>query len=73
MTSRSFQLVSELGFTFKLNRHEEMMSTTCELPFESLALDGSNYDSWSSNFLHTLKDIGPIAESIIVASILPKD
>ena len=49
------------------------MSTICEVPFEPLALDGSNYDSWSSNFPHTLKDIGPIAESIVVTSILPKD
>ena len=49
------------------------MSTTCEVPFEPLALDGSNYTSWSSNFLHTLKDMGPLAESIVVASIIPKD
>jgi hypothetical protein len=49
------------------------MSTTCEVPFEPLALDGSNYSSWCSNVLIALKVLGPTAESIIVASILPKD
>jgi hypothetical protein len=49
------------------------MSTTCEVPFEPLALDGSNYSSWHSNVLITLKVLGPTAEGIMVASILPKD
>jgi hypothetical protein len=49
------------------------MSTTCEVPFEPLALDGSNYSSWCSNILLALKVLGPTAESIMVASILPKD
>jgi hypothetical protein len=49
------------------------MSTTCEVPFEPLALDGSNYSSWCSNVLIALKVLGPTAESIMVASILPKD
>jgi hypothetical protein len=49
------------------------MSTTCEVPFEPLALDGSNYSSWFSNVLIALKVLGPTAESIMVASILPKD
>jgi hypothetical protein len=49
------------------------MSTTCEVPFEPLALDGSNYCSWCSNVLIALKVLGPITEGIMVASILPKD
>jgi hypothetical protein len=49
------------------------MSTTCEVPFEPLALDGSNYSSWCSNVLIALKVLGPTAERIMVASILPKD
>jgi hypothetical protein len=31
------------------------MSTTREVPFEPLALDGSNYSSWHSNVLIALK------------------
>jgi hypothetical protein len=49
------------------------MSTTCEVPFEPLDLDGSNYSSWCSNVHIPLKVLGPTAESIMVASILPKD
>jgi hypothetical protein len=49
------------------------MSTICEVPFEPLALDGSNYSSWCSNVLIALKVLGPTTESIMVASILPKD
>jgi hypothetical protein len=49
------------------------MSTTCEVPFEPLALDGSNYSSWRSNVLIALKVLGPTAEGIMVASILPED
>jgi hypothetical protein len=49
------------------------MSTTCEVPFEPLALDGSNYSSWCSNILTALKILCPTAESIMVASIFPKD
>jgi hypothetical protein len=48
------------------------MSTTCEVPFEPLAIDGSNYSSWHSNVLIALKVLGPTAEGIMVASILPK-
>jgi hypothetical protein len=44
-----------------------------EVPFEPLALDGSNYSSWRSNVLIALKVLGPTAEGIMVASILPKD
>jgi hypothetical protein len=49
------------------------MLTTCEVPFEPLALDGSNYSSWCPNVLIALKVLGPTAESIMVVSILPKD
>jgi hypothetical protein len=49
------------------------MSTTCEVLFQPLALDGSNYSSWRSNVLIALKVLGPTAEGIMVASILPKD
>jgi hypothetical protein len=35
------------------------MSTTCEVPFEPLAFDGSNYSSWCSNVLIALKVLGP--------------
>jgi hypothetical protein len=46
------------------------MSTTREVPFEPLALDGSNYSSWRSNVLIALKVLSPTAEGIMVASIL---
>jgi hypothetical protein len=49
------------------------MSTTCEVPFEPLDLDGSNYSSWRSNVLIALKVLGPTVEGIMVASILPED
>jgi hypothetical protein len=49
------------------------MSTTCEVPFEPLALDGSNYSSWCSNVLIALNILDPTAKRIMVASILPKD
>jgi hypothetical protein len=49
------------------------MSRTSEVPFEPLALDGSNYSSWRSNVLIALKVLDPTAERIMVASILPKD
>jgi hypothetical protein len=49
------------------------MSTTCEVLFEPLALDVSNYSSWRSNVLISLKVLSPTAEVIMVASILPKD
>jgi hypothetical protein len=49
------------------------MSTTCEVPFEPLALDGSNYSSWCSNVIIALNVLGSNAEGIMVASILPGD
>jgi hypothetical protein len=48
------------------------MSTTYEVPFEPLAFDGSNYSSRHSNVLIALKVLGPTAEGIMVASILPE-
>jgi hypothetical protein len=47
------------------------MSTTREVPFEPLALDGSNYASWSIHVLDCIKTMGPLTNKIIVASILP--
>jgi hypothetical protein len=49
------------------------MSTTCEVAFEPLAFDGSNYSSWHSNVLIAPKVLGPTVEGIMVASILPED
>ena len=47
------------------------MSTTCEVPFEPLALDGSNYASWSAHVLNVFRTISPLAEQVVVVSILP--
>jgi hypothetical protein len=49
------------------------MLITCEVSFEPLTLDGSNYSSWRSNVLVALKILGPTGEGIMVASILPED
>jgi hypothetical protein len=49
------------------------MLTTCEVPFEPLALDDSNYYSWCSNVLIALKVLRSNAEGFMVASILPED
>ena len=49
------------------------MSTTCEVPFEPLSLDGSNYSSWSAHILNVLKTMGPSFEQIVEESILPND
>jgi hypothetical protein len=51
----------------------ELNPTTCEVPFEPLALDGSNCSSWRSNVLIALKVLGPTTKGIMVASILPED
>jgi hypothetical protein len=47
------------------------MLTIREVPFEPLALDGSNYASWSIHVLNCIRTIGPLAEKNVVASILP--
>ena len=49
------------------------MSTTCEVPFEPLSLDGSNYSSWSAHILNVLRTMCPSFERIVVSSILPDD
>jgi len=48
------------------------MSTSCEVKFERLVSDGSNYSSWSAHVLNVLRTWGPSFESVVVASILPK-
>ena len=47
------------------------MSTTCEVPLGPLALDGSNYASWSAHVLNEIRTMGPNHELFVVASILP--
>ena len=49
------------------------MSTTCEVPFEPLSLDGSNYSSWSAHILNVLRTMGHSFERIVQSSILPDD
>ena len=49
------------------------MSTTCEVPFEPLALDGSNYSAWSAHILNVLRTMGVYFEWIVESSILPDD
>ena len=49
------------------------MSTTCEVPLEPLALDGSNYTSWSAHILNVLRTMGVYFERIVESSILPDD
>jgi len=48
-----------------------MMSTSYEVPFEPLVSDGSNYASWSIHVCKHLRKLGPLAERVVVASILP--
>ena len=49
------------------------MSTTYEVLFEPLSLDGSNYSSWSAHILNVLRTMGPSFEQIVEESILPND
>jgi len=63
--------VSKPNFTSKLNRREETMSTSYEVPIEPLVSDGSNYAFWSINVQNHLRNLGPLAERVVVASILP--
>ena len=49
------------------------MSTTCEVPFEPLSLDGSNYSSLSAHIINVLRTMGPSFEQIVDESILPND
>ena len=47
------------------------MSTTCEVSLGPLAIDGSNYSSWSAHVLNEIRTMGPNHELFVVASILP--
>ncbi|KAG2642766.1 hypothetical protein PVAP13_2KG243900, partial [Panicum virgatum] len=47
------------------------MSTSYEVPIEPFVSDGSNYAFWSINVQNHLRNLGPLAERVIVASILP--
>ena len=49
------------------------MSTLCEVSFEPLQCDGSNYYSWSAHVLNALRALGPSYEQVVEISILPKD
>ena len=48
------------------------MSTSCEVKFERLVSDGSNYSSWLAHVLNVLRTWGPSFERVVIASILPK-
>ena len=49
------------------------MSTFCEVLFEPLGMNGSNYISWSAHIRNVLRTMGPSFEQAIKTSILPKD
>jgi hypothetical protein len=49
------------------------MSNSCEVSFEPLRFDGSNYDSWSAHVLHVLHIWGSPFERVVEDSILPED
>ena len=49
------------------------MSTFCEVSFEPLQCDGSNYYSWPAHILNVLRALGPSYEQVVEISILPKD
>ena len=49
------------------------MSTQCEVPFEPLRCNGSNYPSWSAHVLNVLRTMGPSFERVVKASVLPND
>ena len=48
------------------------MSTFCEVPFEPLGMNGSNYISWSAHIHNVLRNMGSSFEQAIKTSILPK-
>src|SRR6185312_3614723 len=50
-----------------------MMSILCEVTFEPLQCDGSNYYSWSAHVLNALSALCPSYEQVVEMSILPKD
>ena len=49
------------------------MLTLCEVSFEPLQCNGSNYYYWSAHVLNALRTLGPSYEQIVETSILPKD
>ena len=49
------------------------MSTFCEVLFEPLGMNGSNYISWSAHIRNVLRTMGPSFEQAIKTSILPRD
>ena len=49
------------------------MSTPCEVPFESLRCNSSNYPSWSAHVLNVLRTMGPSFECVVKTSVLPKN
>ena len=49
------------------------MSTFCEVLFEPLGMNGSNYISWSAHIRNVLRTMGPSFEQATKISILPKD
>lgn len=51
------------------------MSTLDEvnLDFEPLAIDGSNYDSWSAHILNIIRAMGPHFEQVVVVGIPPQN
>ena len=66
---RSFQLVSEQGSHLKLHHREKRMSTSIELEPVLLQNDGSNFLTWSIYVLNAFRDISPLVEHIVDASI----
>jgi hypothetical protein len=68
-----FYWYQSLVLRFELNAWSLKMSTTCEVSFEPLRFDGSNYSSWSAHFLHVLHTWGSPFERVVEASILPED
>ena len=49
------------------------MSTLCEVSFEPLQCDGSNYYSWLAHVLNALRALGPSFEQVVETNIPPKD
>ena len=49
------------------------MPTPCEVPFEPLRCNGSNYPSWFAQVLNVLRTKGPSFERVVKASVLPND
>ena len=62
-------MVSEQDSHLKLHRHEKRMSTSIELEPALLQNDGSNFLTWSIHVLNAFRDISPLIEHIVDASI----